>query len=416
MYIFVFCEETNMQHDFDVIISGAGPAGSACAIALKDSGLKVGLFDKDIFPRDKTCGDGLTPDTVNQLALLDPTLLDDFLKMTGILSVKGVKLISHKGKSVTVPLLQETGKVGMYSASRLIFDDLLFRFSASQTNISAFAGTSIVSTKVHSEGVEVQTSKGVFSCKILIGADGENSPIARSYLNLQIPDSEKYIAIRAYYQDVKLPDGVNYFHFFFPRDTLPIGIWLFPEANGNFNVGIGMSISLMKKRKANLAQLLQKEIDNGLLTPYFSDAKAVSPIKGHTITVGRKGRPISSNRLLLLGDAAGLANPLTGEGITNAIRSGRVAALHLQDCFRQNRFDATFNKAYDKEIYRRMAKEFKNYRIMEAINTSSFLNNYIIKNVAPHFTHVFSNPALVNKEQNSKFFLLKVLRYMVFKG
>ncbi|MBN2746757.1 MAG: geranylgeranyl reductase family protein [Bacteroidales bacterium] len=404
-----------MQYDFDVIISGGGPAGAACAIALKDSGLRVGLFDKDIFPRDKTCGDGLTPDTINQLALLDPSLSNDFKKMNGILLVKGVKLNSHNGKNVTVPLLQETKKGGMYSASRYIFDDLLFRFAASQPNISAFAGTPILSTAVHSDRAEVQTSKGIFSCKILIGADGENSPIARLNLQRQIGDNEKYIAIRAYYQDVKLPDGANYFHYFFPRNTLPIGIWIFPEADGNYNVGIGMSISLMKKRNANLAQLLQKEIEDGMLTPYFSDAKAVSPIKGHTITVGRKGRPISSNRLLLLGDAAGLANPLTGEGITNAIRSGRVAALHLQNCFSQNRFDADFNKAYDKEIYRRMAKEFNNYRFMEAINTSSFLNNYIIEKVAPHFTSFFSNPDVVNSIQNSKFFAAKILRYMIFK-
>lgn len=404
-----------MQQHFDVIIAGAGPAGVACAIALRHSGLKVALFDKDVFPRDKTCGDGLTLDTVNQLGLLDESLLVDFLKLPGILPSNGVKVYAHSGKNVSIPIKQDENKRCMFTVSRYVFDDFLFRYALSQPHITAFTGTTITSFAAKTDGIEVHTSKGSFTAQMLIGADGEGSLIARSCLEGRFSDNDKYMALRAYYKNVKLPEDGNLLHFFFARDILPGGIWVFPEADGTCNVGIGMLMSVMKKRKTNLAQVLQKEMATGLLAPYFAEAEAVSSLKGHIIPIGRSGRPISANRLLLLGDAAGLANPLSGEGIGNAIRSGRVAALHIMECFCKNCFDAAFNKAYDNEIYRRMAKEFKNYRLLESLNARPFLNNYLIGSVAPRFVSVFGNPAYVNKVQSGRFFLLKVLRYMMFK-
>ncbi len=104
-------------------------------------------------------------------------------------------------------------------------------------------------------------------------------------------------------------------------------------------------------------------------------------IKGYGLPLGSKKRNISGERFLLTGDAAALIDPFSGEGIANAIRSGRVAADHTIQCFEQNDFSAAFNKAYDKEIYRRMWNEFKISKTLQRIINYPRLFNFVIKRV-----------------------------------
>jgi menaquinone-9 beta-reductase len=100
-------------------------------------------------------------------------------------------------------------------------------------------------------------------------------------------------------------------------------------------------------------------------------------VKGYGLPLGSKKRTCSGDRFLLLGDAAGLIDPFTGEGIGNAIRSGRIAAAHLIKAFEQNRFDARFNTLYDEEIYSKMWKELKISRSMQHLLHYPKLVNFV---------------------------------------
>ena len=102
-------------------------------------------------------------------------------------------------------------------------------------------------------------------------------------------------------------------------------------------------------------------------------------IKGYGLPLGSKKRNISGKGFLLTGDAAALIDPFSGEGIANAIRSGRVAADHALSCFEKRDFSAAFNKNYDKEIYRRMWNEFKISRTLQYLITYKWAFNFAIK-------------------------------------
>ena len=142
------------------------------------------------------------------------------------------------------------------------------------------------------------------------------------------------------------------------------------------NVGLGMLSSFVAKKKPNLKKLLQEIIDtHPNVKNRFANAKALEQIQGFGLPLGSKKRVISGDRFLLLGDAASLINPLSGEGIANAIRSGRVAADHIITAFNLGRFDAQFNEAYDKEIYRRLWGELRlNYWMQIAMRNPARCN------------------------------------------
>lgn len=120
---------------------------------------------------------------------------------------------------------------------------------------------------------------------------------------------------------------------------------------------------------------------------------------------------------MLTGDAAALIDPFSGEGIANAIRSGRVAAEHVIKCFEQNIFSASFNKAYDREIYRRMWNEFKISRTLQKVVCYPVLFNFVIKKARQSkYLQKFLIDALAQVEKKKKILLNPVFYYrMLFK-
>ena len=110
----------------------------------------------------------------------------------------------------------------------------------------------------------------------------------------------------------------------------------------------------------------------------FKNARSLEDIKGFGLPVGSKKRPCSGHRFLLVGDAAGLIDPFTGEGIGNAIRSGRIAAEHIKNGIEQNRFDAAFNKTYDREIYNKMWPELRISRSLQKLLRYPRLFNFVV--------------------------------------
>ena len=134
--------------------------------------------------------------------------------------------------------------------------------------------------------------------------------------------------------------------------------------------------------------------------------------------LGSKKRYISGNRFLLTGDAAALIDPFSGEGIANAIRSGRVAAEHCVECIKANNFSAAFNKKYDAEIYRRMWKEFKISRTLQNVVRYPTLFNFVIKKARQSkYLQQFLIEALANVEKKKKILYKPAFYFrMLFKG
>ena len=233
--------------------------------------------------------------------------------------------------------------------------------------------------------------------KIALGADGAHSILNKRLTENKV-DKDHYCAgLRQYYANVKGFHPLNYIELHFYKELLPGYFWVFPLPNDHANVGLGMLSKDVSQKKINLKEKLTELLKNHPnLKERFKDAKALENIQGYGLPLGSKKRNISGERFLLLGDAAGLIDPFTGEGIANAIRSGRVAASHVLKAFEQARFDADFNKQYDKEIYYKMWTEFRFGHSMQKLFRHPRIINFVVKKANKNKSVQFMLSAMLN--------------------
>ncbi len=365
------------KKQFDVIIVGAGPAGCVAAYQLGKSKLKVALIEKGTFPRDKICGDALSPDVTNQLRLIDEKLIADFQKLSEKRPAKKIHFFAPNHERLDLDFKK---KLDSYVAKRIDFDNFLFQQLKKTEHLDILEGVQTQALSISEQGVSMKTDQGTFHAPIILGADGANSFVKRNLQGKQL-DKDHYCAgLRQYYQGVEgiTPDSGIELHFY--KEALPGYLWIFPLPNDQANVGIGMLSSAISKHKIDLKKMMQELITtHPKLKDRFKNARAIEKVKGFGLPIGSRKVKCSGNRYLLLGDAASLIDPFTGEGIGNAIRSGRVAADHILDAFKVKRFDAAFHRAYDHELYRRMWSELRISRFLQKMLKYPWLFNYVVK-------------------------------------
>ncbi len=367
------------EKSFDVIISGAGPAGCATAFSLINSGLSVALLDKAVFPRDKICGDALSVDVINQLPKLSEPLREKFQSLTAKTACHGVKIFSPAGQSVDIPFLNDGTQKPGYICKRNTFDNFLVEEIRKQQYVTLVENCEVMDTCLNDEDIRVTTSNGKYIAKLMISAEGAQSVTAKK-LGDKIDRKHYSAGLRIYYDNVKGFHADQYIELYFFTDILPGYLWIFPLPDGQANVGIGMLSSEVAFRKVNLQQTLHRLLTtHPLLKNRFSHARALEKASGFGLPLGSAKKKISGTRFLLTGDSASLIDPFTGEGIANAIRSGRIAASHAIDCFRSNQFSASFNAAYDRKIYASMQPEFLISATLQKLCRYPILFNTIIK-------------------------------------
>ncbi|HMG89917.1 MAG TPA: geranylgeranyl reductase family protein [Chryseolinea sp.] len=368
------------KKEFDVLIIGSGPAGAACAIALGNSGLSVAVLDKAVFPRDKICGDALSVDVVNQLSLLQGDLTSRFQGLDSKVSSYGVRIFAPNHQYVDIPFIHKGEEKCGYLCPRFDFDQLLVEQLSQYENVKMFEDCAVERIDKTETEVLVHTNKGTFSAKMIAGADGAQSVVARQLGSFK-PDREHYSAgLRVYYEGITAFQESHFIELHFFKDVLPGYLWIFPLPNNRANVGVGILSSVVSKKRINLKTVLKSLIENNPhLNERFQGARPLEVAKGYGLPLGSKKRKISGDRFLLLGDAASLIDPFTGEGIGNAIRSGRVAADHIVGAFKSNDFSRTFNIAYDHEIYRRMWPELKVSRGLQNLCRYPRLFNSVVR-------------------------------------
>ncbi len=370
------------EQQFDVLILGAGPAGTSCALKLAETNLKVALIDKSQFPRDKICGDALSWDVCNQLSDLSETLQGSFLEMSETAPTKGLHVITEDNDKFYIPFRQKGETKEMHICKRQDFDNLLFDEVKKKGNIHIIENFTAKKVGRLSDGIQLIGKEKTLQGKIIIGADGAHSIVAKQLLDWKLEREHYSAGLRVYYENIKPIDEGSSMEFYILDDLLPGYFWIFPLPNNTANVGLGVLSSIVSEKKLNLREILQKAINSSpVLQERFKDAKASETIKGHGLTLGSKKRKISGERFLLLGDAASLIDPLSGEGVGNAIRSGRVAGEHIKKCFEKNNFSDHFNQAYDKEIYRLMWKELKFSRWVQMFFSRPWLMKFAIRKI-----------------------------------
>ncbi|ABG58364.1 NAD(P)/FAD-dependent oxidoreductase [Cytophaga hutchinsonii] len=347
---------------FDVIILGAGPAGSTAALALQKSNLTVALLEKELFPRDKICGDALSCVAERVLKQIDPSLEQELLLYSEKTVVNKARVYSPEFRSIVLNF----SKRG-HCIKRLDFDNWLFE-KANAKNIEVFQQAKVTDVRIDNSGAEVVLQDGtILHAAIVICCDGAHSVAARQLTHLKL-DRKHYVgAVRQYYRNISDTAG-NELEIFFLKDFLPGYFWIFPLKNGEANVGFGALSAIISKNKIDLKKSLQEIIQSvPQLKERFKDAEAMETVKGFGLPLGSRKLPISGAHFMLCGDAASLIDPVTGEGIETAMESGKYAAEQAIRCFESTDFSAACMQAYDQRIHKKMFKRFRQHYVLQRL-------------------------------------------------
>jgi hypothetical protein len=341
---------------YDIAIIGAGPSGTACALALQGSGLKVALVDKAIFPRDKVCGDAIPGQAFKAMDRINKEWGE---RMRGFLDKTDIS--SGLGFLPNNEPIQFHWVNYSYNSKRINFDHFLLKLVESDTQTHIIQNKRLQKVSVVNNAVNCAFQDGSsIRSSMIIGCDGANSVVTRQLSNLDIHDESQSVAVRAYYRNIKgLQKGVNEFHLF--NEFSPGYFWIFPLENDTANVGFGMLSDKLRKRKTkiSLRESLEKIITTyPTISDRFNNAECMVAPKGFSLPLGSYRKTISGERFMLCGDAASLIDPIGGHGIDNAMWSGLYAAEQAIKCFQASDFGAGFMRSYDDAVYKKMRKTF----------------------------------------------------------
>lgn len=380
---------------FDIVIVGAGPGGCACALALRHSGLKIALIDKATFPRDKVCGDAIPGPSFKTIHALEKAFgkkMDTFKKAENIVASK---IFSINHQSFTINWFTKS-----YNSKRIDFDHFLLNLVKQNTDAEIHQGITVKQifrddSNLKVVGISKNKTAQQFLAKMVIGADGANSIIAKKLLHFRLNKNHHCAAVRAYYKGISgLTPNTNEFHLI--KKYVPGYFWIFPLPNGYANVGFGMQTQKISDKQLDLKKSFNDIVSNHPNLKYrFQNATLESTVKGFGLPLGSRFFELSGERFMLVGDAGSLVDPLQGHGIDKAMISGKYAAEQAISCFQKNRFDAKFMKTYDERLYSKLGKEFKrNYLFLKLFSKFPqslnllvwFAQNRYIKYLIQRFT------------------------------
>ncbi|WP_276499833.1 NAD(P)/FAD-dependent oxidoreductase [Pontibacter litorisediminis] len=363
------------MHKTDICILGAGPAGATAALHLANQGIPSLLLDKATFPRDKVCGDALSGKVVNELRRISPGLPAQLSELQDALPSWGIHFISPGGHKLSVPFKYnyqpDQDTPAGYISKRIHFDDFLVQQVRQRPEIDFRESIDVAKYERAPEGRFILSDKlgePLVQAKLLLVANGAQSGFTRHVAGME-QEPEHYCAgLRAYYKGVADMDAAGFIELHFFKDFLPGYFWIFPLPGGYANVGVGMLSSAVSRKKVNLKkEMLRMITDHPELQRRFAKAELVDDIRGFGLPLGSRKRVISGDNYMLLGDAGALIDPFTGEGISNAMISGRWAAAQAERCLAEQDFSAQFMQGYDQAVYNRLWKELKLSRQMQKL-------------------------------------------------
>lgn len=344
-----------MSERYDLVVVGAGPGGSAAAYYAARAGLSTLLLDRQEFPRDKPCGDGLMPHAASEISLMG---LGDWLHEPHHGRFGGFSIYTHtaylresvpptlhgphgyvvKRKETDSKLLERAVAAGAGFHGKVQARELLRSATGEVTGLEATAGEDTLR----------------FETSLVIAADGVGGFAADG-----VKAHQNAVARRRYFRNVNGPHKED-LHVFITRDMNADGAgygWVFYLGDGRANVGAGVSTKALSRTGRNLKDYFDRFLEEPVLAGWLEDAEPEGPAKSWSLKMGMWGARRYAHGLMTVGDAANMIHPISGEGVGYALESGRLAAAWAHQAHQKGDFSASLLSGYGRQLRRQRARE-----------------------------------------------------------
>ncbi len=330
------------EHVYDVVVVGAGPAGSSCGYWLAQAGWDVCVVEKKVFPREKTCGDGLTPRAVRQLADmgLEDAVAGSSHRYTGLRAYgfghsmemqwpehphfpsHGYTITRHDLDGLVAGRAVEAGATLLQGTE--VTAPIVVESASGPGSLATLSGV-LVKEKGSREGRPVRA-------RYVVVADGSNSRVGRMLGTTRRRELPMGMALRGYYRSERHDDAFIESHLDI-RDAegnvVPGYGWIFPMGDGRVNVGVGLLSTDARWKGVNTSHLMDAFVGYAPASWGLSPETSCGPPTGGKLPMGLSVGPRAGGNVLIAGDAGGVINPFNGEGIAYAYETGRLAAAAL---------------------------------------------------------------------------------------
>lgn len=374
-----------MAGKHEVIVVGAGPAGATAATILAQQGHTVLLLDQHDFPRDKTCGDAVPAGATSILHELGmKERVETAVAHGEFYPLESMRLVSPKGHVMEAALHQGPAGENSYVAPRLYFDATIqehavaagAKFQRARVTAPVMADGRVVGVTAKANGRSEN-----FYGQIIIAADGVTSSIARTLRPKPAQHSDKHraVALRAYIEDIEtIPHQVEFYLY---KEILPGYAWIFPTGPHRANIGLGMRLDHFRQRKQSLEEMLHQFLAMPAIKQRLQQGGKLRDVATWQLNFGsQKHLQHVFEGAILVGDAAGFINPLTGGGIHNSLISAKLAAETAHRALVQGDTSRAallpYEQACHAALWDNMARSFN---IQRTLLRFPFLVDFLIK-------------------------------------
>lgn len=384
--------------DYDVIVVGAGPGGSTCASFLARDGHRVLLVDKATFPRDKPCGDAISGKSASVLRELG---IVEQVEAAPHAIAEGVLFSGTRGDVVQIPFPKDVDPSGIrnskvynyvtagYVARREVFDNVLFQHAKAEKCVETIEGLDVKDLLFDGRRVVgIRASDGREArARIVIGADGALSVVAQRVGSFERDHDHWIGSFRVYFEGVT--GLTNDIEIHFVEGLIPGYFWIFPLENGLANVGSGMiETDLQKvgadgKKKALVEETYRIMREHPMFKERFANAKEVpGSRRGWLLPLGSKHRQMAGDGWMLVGDAAALIDPFSGEGIGNAMVSARLAAAQATRALASGDVSKASLLPYEAAVRAELDRELRMSYKLQRLGRHQWLLDFVLRRAA----------------------------------